>query len=66
MLRNGYYTVVEILIRKGARTDLVGRDGSALEQAQRILDEETFRKIENLVGRVVQTFLFLDFYLTSC
>lgn len=33
--------------------DLVGRDGSALEQAERVLDEETFKKIESLVGKVV-------------
>ena len=45
---------VEILLRKNARVDLVGRDGSALEQAKRVLDDETFRKIEELVGRMVR------------
>jgi len=51
-IRGGNFPAVELLIRKGARVDLVGRDGYALEQAKRVLDQETYQKIESLVERV--------------
>jgi hypothetical protein len=52
-IRGGNYEASEFLLKKGARIDLIGRDGSSLEQAKRVLDEETYAKIENLVREMV-------------
>lgn len=51
-IRGGNFPAIELLLRKKARVDLVSREGTAIELAQRILDPDTFTKIEELASRL--------------